>query len=574
MRLVSFSVQDYRSISSKSTIQLSHYSLLVGANNEGKSNLLHALALGMDTLVNLQDSFLRSNGSRILRRHGRSFKAGVGDYHWEQDFPVGKQQKNNPKTIITLEFQLDECEVIEFQKEIKSNLNGSLPLRIEFSQDNSFDVKVRKQGKGKANFERNSNKIAQFIANRIAFEYIPAIRTEAAASRVIEHLLSKELRKLQQDQEYKDLLDNLDRLQQPVFDELAKTIQNTVSSFLPSVSSVRLETRRAERYSSLRRDVDIIIDDGSSTLLERKGDGVKSLVALALMRHVSEQSSKEKNTIIAIEEPESHLHPNAIHELRTVIESLSRENQVVLTSHSPLFVDPLNLRNTIIVKDSRAGRAKHLGEIRETLGVRFSDNLENASLVLLFEGSDDVTAMKGIINNKSAKLAAAIKAGQVSLDSLGGASSLRSKASTYTSGACQVQAFLDDDSAGRKAETRVLEDNILKIRDINKCNVPHLNEAELEDLYDTNVYKEGFLMEWGVDPSANVSPKYSKEKWSKKMEERFSHAGKVWDNKVQAQVKLWLAEFAAKHPGIILRQELSSPVAAFIQTAESKLPSK
>jgi predicted ATP-dependent endonuclease of OLD family len=48
------------------------------------------------------------------------------------------------------------------------------------------------------------------------------------------------------------------------------------------------------------------VDDGTETSLALKGDGVKSLAALSLLKE------KEKllgTSIIAMEEPESHLHP-------------------------------------------------------------------------------------------------------------------------------------------------------------------------------------------------------------------------------------------------------------------------
>ena len=187
---------------------------------------------------------------------------------------------------------------------------------------------------------------------------------------------------------------------------------------MPSVKSVKLVTKREERFRHLRRDVEVIVDDGHLTKLERKGDGVQSLVALALMRHASDQSTSQLSTVVAIEEPESHLHPRAIHELKQVIESLSDSNQIVLTSHSPLFVNPSNLSNTIIVQGSKAACANHVSQIREALGVRFSDNLQNARLILLVEGADDVIALLGIIPTLSEALDAGLKSGAVALDSL------------------------------------------------------------------------------------------------------------------------------------------------------------
>jgi len=364
----------------------------------------------------------------------------------------------------------------------------------------------------------------------------------------------------------------IEDLQKPVFDELANTIQTTVAGFLPSVKSVELQTRREARYRSLRRDVEIIVDDGNLTKLNRKGDGVQSLVALALMRHASEQSAESDcSSIIAIEEPESHLHPRAVHELRSVIEALAKKNQVVLTSHSPLFVDPSNLKNTIIVKNSKAAPAAHVADIREALGVRFSDNLENARIVLLVEGSDDAIALSAIVAARSDLLKEAIRNGTVKFDHLGGASALRQKASFYNAGACLMQCFMDDDKAGQSAVKRAVDDRVLKLLDVNLCTVPHLLEAELEDLYDKSLYAPAFLTEFGVDPQKKPTGK-EKQKWSNVMERLFRQAGKPWDDGVKAQVKNWLASFAAENGDKIIKEQLSGPIDSFVATVEAKLP--
>ena len=93
---------------------------------------------------------------------------------------------------------------------------------------------------------------------------------------------------------------------------------------------------------------------------------------------------------MAVEEPEAHLHPQAIHELREVLVGLSDKNQIILTSHSPLFVNPAKIESTIVVRESRkAAPAKNIAEVREVLGVRLSDNLESARLVAVVEGEDD-----------------------------------------------------------------------------------------------------------------------------------------------------------------------------------------
>lgn len=573
MKLVSFSVENYRSITTARKIPLSDYSLLIGANNEGKSNILHALTLAMDALVSWHRTIRRTVDGRLVRLPpsivGRQYAA---KYDWNTDFPIGKQAKANEhsRTNITLEFLLTDQEVILFRNEIKSNLNGTLPILVSFGQNN-FELSVQKPGKGYTTLNKKSARIADFVSRRIRFEYIPAIRTANSAIRVIQQLLDRELQDLEMIAEYNAALDKIEALQKPIFDELAKTIQTTVAGFLPGVKSVRLEAKRDARQRALRREVEILVDDGQETRLERKGDGVQSLVALALMRHASEQTQSDCSTVMAIEEPESHLHPSAVHELKAVIEELSSNNQIVLSSHSPLFVNINNISNTVIVKGSKAKTAERVSEIREALGVRFSDNLQNATEVLLVEGADDARAIMAILSERSSALADAFSQGYVTIDYLNGASGLAQKASFYKTAACHVQCFIDDDQEGRAAVDKAIRSKALKISEVNLCSTPHLDESELEDIYNRNIYRDEFISEFGVDPKAKIATK-PKSKWSHTMERRFRDAGKPWTDGVKANVKNWLADFAASHAGTIVQTELEAPLMNFISSIESKLP--
>lgn len=566
MKLVSFSVENYRSITTARKIPISQYSLLIGANNEGKSNILHALKLAMDALVNWHRQVVRLPDGRVVRSGTRR----VAGFRWETDYPVSRQLKHQDGTCnITLEFQLSDKEITEFKDEIKSNLNGTLPILFEFGP-NSFDVSVQKPGRGHQTLNKKSKIIADFVSRKLRFEYIPSVRTASNAGRVIEDLLETELSDLEDNEEYKAALEEIEKLQQPILDALGVTIQKTIARFLPNVRSVKLHVQKDARRSALRRSVNIIVDDGTETALKRKGDGVQSLVALAMMRHASDGGSRDANTIVAIEEPEAHLHPAAIHELKSVIEELSATNQVVLSSHSPLFVNPTNLKNTIIVKESRAKCADHVSEIRDALGVRFGDNLHNASIVVLVEGSDDVAALTEILSQRSEKIKASISSGMIALDHLSGASSLSQKASFYASSACQLQCFLDDDDAGRRAVDKAIAAKTVRISDVTLCVVPHLDQSELEDLYDKNVYQNAFCAEFGVDIKMKVKGK-AKEKWSDHVERLFIENGKPWSDQIKQSAKNWLSDFASKNAATIINENIATPLNNFIAGLEKKI---
>ncbi|WP_019384717.1 AAA family ATPase [Acinetobacter venetianus] len=50
MKLIKFDIQNFRNITNDNEINFKNYSVLVGRNNEGKTTVLMALRLAMDTL--------------------------------------------------------------------------------------------------------------------------------------------------------------------------------------------------------------------------------------------------------------------------------------------------------------------------------------------------------------------------------------------------------------------------------------------------------------------------------------------------------------------------------------------
>ena len=98
MRLSNISIQNYRSITSAKEIPLEDYCIILGKNNEGKTNVLRAINLGMVTLLR------GSQGGKVSPRiRIRNF------YDFERDYPVSL--KNNGKlypTKLVLQFILTE----------------------------------------------------------------------------------------------------------------------------------------------------------------------------------------------------------------------------------------------------------------------------------------------------------------------------------------------------------------------------------------------------------------------------------------------------------------------------------
>lgn len=536
MRLVSFSVTNYRSITKTHELPLFDATVLLGQNNEGKSNLLSALATAMTVVSQLAQTRLFQGRLLNVHRHSEI-------YEWARDFPISLQPDHpDGESTFRLKFRLNEDERAEFKATIGSSLNEELPIEISLGKrDPAF--RVKKKGPGSGPLNSKAQQIANFIGEHVDFTHVPAVRTAGAANEIVRDMVGRSLRSLLSDKHYTDAIAKLAALEKPALELIATRIRDALKLFLPQIKAVELRAPDDSRYRAFRRAIEIVVDDGTATLLERKGDGVQSLVALGLLRGVS---PSEKDLILALEEPESHLHPSAIHRLRDVIDELSHKHQVVLTTHCPLFVNRIHIDRNIIVSGSKARAAKSIREIRDVLGVRASDNLIHANLVLVVEGETDAKAMKAILGNESSTLKNAFRGGNLVIDHLGGSGKLNYKLTELTNALCAYHVCLDNDDAGKEAEKRAREEGLLKPADVHLLICQGKTVSEWEDLVDIQIYSEKIQQTYGVD--LRGSHFRNAKVWSDRTKDTFRNSGKPWDTKIEKEIKSMIAELIQKTP--------------------------
>jgi putative ATP-dependent endonuclease of OLD family len=114
----------------------------------------------------------------------------------------------------------------------------------------------------------------------------------------------------------------------------------------------------------------IYVDDGTRGLIDSKGDGLKRAVTFSLLRSYVEmksrpklldssdseesESKKEENPthpyLFLFEEPELYLHPTAQKILFDALSIISESNQVVVTTHSPIFFSSTSTNTFVKMK--------------------------------------------------------------------------------------------------------------------------------------------------------------------------------------------------------------------------------
>jgi energy-coupling factor transporter ATP-binding protein EcfA2 len=563
MQLVSFSVTNYRSITTAYKLPVKQFTVLIGPNNEGKSNILRALVTSLEALKSFRDS-------KILAGRLRSYNLQMADrYSWANDFPITLQSSTpTGESIFNLEFKLTDSEIEDFYVEVKSNLNGNLPIQLTLGNKQP-GFRVLKKGPGAAALSKKAEQIAGFVAKRININYIPAVRTSDAAESVVAQMLDRELLAAERDPAFQAALAEIAKLQEPILSKISAGISETLKEFLPNVKSVRVSIPQEARYRAMRRSCEIVVDDGTPTALSRKGDGVQSLAALSLLRRAPENGTATQQSILAIEEPESHLHPNAIHQLRHVLAEIAQKNQVIMTTHCPLFVDRASIRSNIIVHNNRATPARDVRQIRDILGVRAADNLQHAEIILLVEGEDDRIAIRSLLSAESKLLSGALTQGALGIESLQGGTNLSYKLSHVREALCLAHCFLDHDDCGLSASKKAEVDGLISLPDINFATCPGMKESEIEDLYDEMVYAGMIQNKFGVSLS---SPKFKgTSKWTIRMRETFKHQGKPWSDKIEMEVKGAVAHLIESSPSGALNTHKRGCFDALVVALESKV---
>ena len=241
--------------------------------------------------------------------------------------------------------------------------------------------------------------------------------------------------------------------------------------------------------------------------LELRSTGLQWFISFYLIFLVESQE-QHKGAILLLDEAGLTLHPLAQKDLALFFDSLSRENQIINTTHSPFIVDPSNIDRCRVVYMDQAGftvassnlrqgsdalNEKSIYAVHAALGLSISDVLLQGCQAVVVEGPSDqfyLNAVKTFL----------IKEGLISPDQeivfvpSGGVKGVPGVVSMISSKVDDVPyLILDSDKSGEDAKKKLLsglyagnEDKILDIKDYVK-----IEKTEVEDLIPFTLLKKG-----------------------------------------------------------------------------------
>lgn len=542
----------------------------MGANNEGKSNVLKALVSGLQLLSGKGRYLSQTRSGRRMTRYSRdAFYADIG-FDWSRDYPIDLQEKEpDGTTDLVFEFSLEGNDITSFQKDVGVRLATNLKAKLQLGAEKvAFEPLM--PGRAKKTLATKRKEIGKFIEERVYPAYIPAVRSAENVRELVQDLLRQHLWRLEKSEKYQEAVRQLADLRRPVEKQLAELLGTTMKEFLPSINSVAIETEKDFIQRAYRSSCQVMLDDGNMTNLDQKGDGVVSLSAISIVRHTSQRDLGDRNLIMVIEEPESHLHPNGIHFLKRVLKQISGTHQVVLSTHNPIMVERKKTGGNIVVSRRRAKKADSIDEVRESLGIRVEDNLIGSTIVLLVEGEEDVRLVTHWLRYTGLEIRSAIDNGIVAITKTGGASKLPAYSSLYKSWICDVLALLDDDIEGRRAEAVVTDGGHLEDRNIFKTIVRNRNESELEDLVSTSAYKHELGQKFGVNFNTRTF-RDRRKKWTARVSACFVESGKTWNDTIEKKVKTWMADHLSQANNEVLIKQGETTVSSLARVILDRL---
>ncbi len=129
----------------------------------------------------------------------------------------------------------------------------------------------------------------------------------------------------------------------PLIAETEKQLNTLLNDFFKGCDlEIEFETPNLENLLSTPK---LYVDDGFRNAVENKGHGLQRAIIFTILRRYAEYMTsapdgKRRNLVLAVEEPELYMHPQAQRTIRRVFRKIvDGGDQVIFSTHSSLLID-------------------------------------------------------------------------------------------------------------------------------------------------------------------------------------------------------------------------------------------
>lgn len=492
MRLKEIEINNFRSIIHCKLEISGSNNVILGKNNSGKSNILNSINDSLLLILN-HDQSIQLKVNETFYRFNNYFYTDR-KYKHDSDFHLGDKQEIYKFRIA---FSLEDSEVkqLDFKGNHNYMFTHHLEFLIEYYEKNRYKIKVKTNSAETGRFIENPAKtmlVCDFLNSIINVDYIPAIRTEDNINELIRALVDEKLNQLSDEDSYKAAYEAVRVAEEEKLKEISQYLNRKLSEYLPNIESVKIQssTYRSNRRNQYR----FLINDGVETDITRKGDGIKSLVAMSLLQ----QQNSNKYNILLIDEPEAHLHSGAIKELKDTLYSNNDESISFISTHSAIFVNRNYVGSNYIIENGFTNQCNHINDVRSVLGISASENLLNANLVILVEGVTDREVLVKMMQLTN-EFKQCLENETVVIKEMGGINNLDMLSKLYNSILVDYFIIVDKENNSKVTIQNLVRGGNFENTKVLYCDASSTYERELENLIDDRIVIDSIEKVFGVN---------------------------------------------------------------------------
>jgi predicted ATP-dependent endonuclease of OLD family len=435
MRISAIRIENFRALRDIPIIEFTEMPVIVGKNDTGKSSILYALAVFFEERTLTSADFTRGtnkdeplkievhftelpeNATKTLA--GKKLLSCNNNLIIKKIFKLGAKQPDF--SLLVKDFVDPEFQNLQAKKERELNELGKkynlafVKAGRSITNESKITELVnyaRSKGIGEADVwedldKDTINEVASFLPRFTMFPSSMNLSIDQAQFQ--NPFLEMIVNAIEIDQTIKETVQG--KVAAAISEAIGKIEENLIQQTDTVKKLIPKPTFQWKRLVNL--DIETEDQFGACVPLQNRGLGVQRLVMVAFLKYVAEkplQASDPSNMIFAIEEPETFLHPSAQRDLIESFRELrSKGYQIIMTSHSPVFVAEAHEEDLILVTRQTENASivcypqLQTEQIVTELGILPRDQIVSFNAIVFVEGPSDQFFFESVVKTMKQK---------------------------------------------------------------------------------------------------------------------------------------------------------------------------